>query len=45
MLNNLTCSIPNLELDSLPVQLDRPDLEVDADGSNEGRSEGVFTES
>lgn len=36
--------IPYLQFDSLPVQLDGPDLEVDADGRDEGGGEGVFAE-
>ena len=36
--------IPNLQLDTLAVQLDRPDLEIDADGRDEGRGERVFAE-
>jgi hypothetical protein len=34
-----------LQLHPLSVQLNRPDLEVDADGRDEGGREGVFTES
>ena len=36
--------VPNLQLDSLSVQLDRPDLEVDANRGNKGGCEGVFAE-
>ena len=36
--------IPYLQLHSLAVQLDRSDLEVDADGRNEGGREGVLGE-
>lgn len=36
--------VPNLQLHPLSVQLDRSDLEINADSSDEGRSEGVFTE-
>ena len=39
----LTGRIPDLELDPLAVQLDRADLEVDADGGDEGGREGVLT--
>ena len=31
----LACRIPYLQLDPLPIQLDRPDLEVDANGCDE----------
>lgn len=41
----LPCRVPYLKLDSFPVELDGPDLEVDADGCDEGRGEGVFAES
>lgn len=40
----LAGGIPYLELDALAVQLDGADLEVDADGRDEGRREGVFAE-
>ena len=40
----LACGIPYLQLHALAIELDRPDLEVDADGGDERRSEGVFTE-
>ena len=40
----MTSSIPYLQLYSLAVKLDRPDLEVDADSRDEGRREGVFAE-
>ncbi len=36
--------VPYLELDPLAVELDGPDLEVDADGGDEGGREGVFAE-
>lgn len=36
--------IPYLQLHPLAVQLDGPDLEVDADGRDEGRRERVFAE-
>ena len=41
----LSSGISYLQLDSLAVQLDRPDLEIDTDGGDEGRGERVFTES
>lgn len=34
--------IPYLQLHALAVELNRPDLEVDADGRDEGRRERVF---
>lgn len=40
----LARSIPYLQLHSLSVQLDRSNLEVDTDGGNERRREGVFRE-
>ncbi len=40
----LARGIPYLQLDPLAVQLDRPYLEVDANGGDEGRGEGVFAE-
>ena len=40
----LPCCVPYLQLHALAVQLDRPDLEVDADGCDEGGCEGVFAE-
>ena len=36
--------VPYLELDALAVELDGADLEVDADGRDEGGCEGVFAE-
>lgn len=36
--------VPDLQLDALAVQLDGSYLEVDADGCDEGRGEGVFAE-
>lgn len=36
--------VPYLELDALAVELDGADLEVDADGGDEGGGEGVFAE-
>lgn len=36
--------IPDLQLDALAVELDGPDLEVDADSGDEGRGEGVLAE-
>lgn len=38
----LSSRIPNLQLDALAVQLDGADLEVDADGADVRRGEGVF---
>ena len=34
--------VPDLQLDALAVELDGPDLEVDADGRNEGRRERIL---
>ncbi|RUP10879.1 hypothetical protein BC936DRAFT_140003 [Jimgerdemannia flammicorona] len=36
--------IPNLKLNTLAIELDGTDLEVDADGGDEGRGEGVVRE-
>ena len=36
--------VPDLQLDAFSVEFNGSDLEVDADGSDEGRSEGVFAE-
>ena len=36
--------VPNLQLDLLPPQLDRLDLEVDPDCGDEGGVEGVLGE-
>ena len=36
--------VPDLQLDALAIELDGPDLEVDADGGDEGRGEGVLAE-
>ena len=36
--------IPDLQLDTLAIELDGPYLEVDADGGDEGGGERVFTE-
>jgi hypothetical protein len=36
--------VPDLQLDPLAVELDRPDLEVDADRGDEGRRERVLAE-
>lgn len=36
--------VPYLQLDALAVELDGADLEVDADGGDEGGREGVFAE-
>jgi hypothetical protein len=33
-----------LQLDALAVEFNRADLEVNSDGGNEGRGEGVFAE-
>ena len=38
----LARGIPYLQLDALAVELNRPDLEVDADGRDEGRRKRVF---
>jgi hypothetical protein len=40
----LARSVPYLELHALAVELDGADLEVDADGRDEGRRERVFAE-
>lgn len=40
----LACSIPDLQLHSLAIQLNRTDLEINTDGGDERRSEGVFAE-
>ncbi len=37
--------VPDLQLDALAIQLDRSDLEVDPDGGDEGRCEGILAES
>jgi hypothetical protein len=36
--------VPDLKLDPLAIEFDCPDLEVDANGGDEGRCEGVFAE-
>lgn len=41
----LPSSIPNLQLDSLPIELDCSDLKVNTDGGDERRSPGILTES
>ena len=41
----LTRRIPYLQLDSLSVQIDGSDLEIDPDGGDEGGRKGVFGES
>ena len=41
----LTSGIPDLQLDTLVVELDGTNLEVDADGGDEGGGEAVFAES
>ena len=38
----LASGIPYLQLHALPIELNRADLKVDADGRDEGRGEGVF---
>lgn len=38
----LASSVPYLQLHPLAIQLDGPDLEVDADGRDEGGREGVL---
>lgn len=40
----MTCRVPNLQLHALAVKFDGADFEVDANGGDEGGSEGVFTE-
>lgn len=40
----LAGGVPYLQLDALAVELDRADLEVDADGGDEGWGEGVLAE-
>ena len=40
----LAGGVPDLQLDALAVELDGPDLEVDADGGDEGGGERVLTE-
>lgn len=40
----MTCRIPYLQLYALAVELNRADLEVDADGGDERGSERVFAE-
>lgn len=40
----LTRRVPYLQLHTFAVQLDGADLEVDANGGDEGRGEGVFAE-
>jgi hypothetical protein len=36
--------VPYLQLHALAIELDGPDLEIDANGGDEGRRERVFTE-
>lgn len=36
--------VPYLQLHALAVELDSPDLEIDANGGDEGRCEGVLAE-
>jgi hypothetical protein len=38
----LTCRVPYLQLHALAVELNSPDLEVDADGGDEAGCERVF---
>lgn len=40
----LSCGVPYLQLDALAVELDGPDLEVDADGRDERGRERVLAE-
>jgi len=40
----LASGIPDLELDTLTIKLDRPNLEVDTNGGDERGGEGVLTE-
>jgi hypothetical protein len=40
----LAGGVPYLQLDALAIELNGPDLEVDADGGDEGRGEGVLAE-
>lgn len=40
----LAGGVPDLQLDTLSIELNGPDLEVDADGGDEGRGKGVFAE-
>lgn len=40
----LAGGIPDLQLDTLAIELDCPDLEVDTDRRDEGRREGVLAE-
>lgn len=40
----LARSIPDLQLDALAVELNSPDLEIDADGGDERRGERVLAE-
>lgn len=40
----LAGGVPDLELDALAIELDGADLEVDADGGDEGGGEGVLAE-
>ena len=40
----LSCGVPDLQLNRLAVHLDRADLEVDADGGDEGLGVGVLGE-
>lgn len=43
---NLIISVThNLKLDPLAIELNGPDLEVDADGGDEGRCPSIITES
>lgn len=40
----LAGGVPDLQLNALSIELNGPDLEVDADSGDEGRGEGVFAE-
>ena len=41
----LAGGVPNLELHTLSIELDRPNLEINANGRDEGWREGVLAES
>jgi hypothetical protein len=40
----LTGSVPDLQLHPLPIQLNRPDFEVNSDGCDERWGERIFAE-
>lgn len=40
----LACSIPDLQLDALSIELNGSDLEIDSNGGDEGGRKGVLTE-